>query len=256
MDKIPASPGHKTEAPATTPEGFASEATKPFVEWPTRGSPVTHDFETSRGGRFKVVESAQINDVSLYMQTKPPHINDVSLYMQTKSPITSTRTEPELVEDLIDSVVTMKTTSPISSTRTEPELVEDLIDSVVTMSPTTSTRSEPELVEDLIDSVVTMVLSFRLHALRMEMTDPDFNSIGWALSADASLQCTSNSVSVSARPEKWRKALFTALQEIGRLGEYGITAAELTQSIVTIRNHFAQQAQQRDQQQAQQRDQQ
>ena len=76
------------------------------------------------------------------------------------------------------------------------------------------------------------VLSFRLHALRMEMTDPDFNSIGWyavpshgarpvhliitmikwtrtsrlsiktclscrALSADASLQCTSNSLSVS-----------------------------------------------------------
>jgi len=183
--RLKASPGHKTEAPATTPEGFASEATKPFVEWPTRGSPVTHDFETSRGGRFKVVESAQINDVSLYMQTK---------------------------------------------------------------SPITSTRTEPELVEDLIDSVVTMVLSFRLHALRMEMTDPDFNSIGWALSADASLQCTSNSVSVSARPEKWRKALFTALQEIGRLGEYGITAAELTQSIVTIRNHFAQQAQQRDQQ--------
>ena len=29
------------------------------------------------------------------------------MYMQTKSPVVSTRTEPELTEDLIDSVITM-----------------------------------------------------------------------------------------------------------------------------------------------------
>jgi len=82
----------------------------------------------------------------------------------------------------------------------------------------------------------------------MGMTDPDFNSIGWSLSSEPGLQCTTNAISVSARPDKWRAALYTALQEIGRLALHGVTAAELEQSLTTIRNHFAQQAEQRDQQ--------
>jgi hypothetical protein len=217
----PGYPG--VEEPATTAEGWAEEARAAFTAWPARGSPVPHEFDKPRDERC-CPAPARCPAAAARARAQTGRRATAGAGLGTGR---GARGRFKLLESA---------------------QVNDVTFLVQAKSPMVSTRTEGELSEDLIDSIITMVLSFRLHALRMGMTDPDFNSIGWSLSSEPGLQCTTNAISVSARPDKWRAALYTALQEIGRLALHGVTAAELEQSLTTIRNHFAQQAEQRDQQ--------
>ena len=114
------------------------------------------------------------------------------------------------------------------------------------IEPLDDYKTEADYERETCDQLAGLCLEDRIDQIRSSSADPPFTSISWDAACDAVFCCKSVSLSVSARPHDWKGAMTVAVTELCKLGQFGISADELSLAKSTLLKDMEDDAEQND----------
>ncbi|GMH25761.1 hypothetical protein Nepgr_027604 [Nepenthes gracilis] len=106
------------------------------------------------------------------------------------------------------------------------ELLQNFSFNMFCKIPVKKVRTYGDLRNVLMKRIVLSALHFRINT-RYKSSNPPFTSIELDHSDSGREGCTVTTLTVTAEPRNWRKAIEVAVQEVRRLKEFGVTKGEL-----------------------------